>query len=101
MVGQDPDATTGESLWAALAYGICMGACLVWLYPHIGVLAAITLFLVARSIGTFGLSLDGWAAPYGVVWTAILLLLAGISLWVALAGQPIFKDMLAEPQRAG
>jgi hypothetical protein len=31
---------------------------------------------------------------------ATLLALAAYGFWVSLAGQPIFKDMLAEPQPA-
>jgi hypothetical protein len=33
-----------------------------------------------------------------VSWLAILLALAAYGFWVSLAGQPLFKDMLAEPQ---
>ena len=41
---------------------------------------------------------NAWFAPYGAADVAILLALAAYGFWVSLAGRPIFKDMLTEPQ---
>jgi hypothetical protein len=88
----------GDSLWAAFIHAIGVGACLVWLYTKVGVLAAIVFFFVMRSMGLFGLAFDAWSTPYLLAWLAILFALAAYGFWVSLAGQPIFKDMLAEHQ---
>jgi hypothetical protein len=53
-----------------------------------------------RSLAMFDLAFDAWSAPYLVAWIATLLGVAAYGFWVSLAGQPLFKDMLAEPQPA-
>ncbi|MHC5023258.1 MAG: serine/threonine-protein kinase [Planctomycetota bacterium] len=91
----------GFSAWGALTYGIGMGVCLVWLYTRVGVLAAMVFFFVMRSIGLFTIEFDAWSTSYNVALLASVLALAAYGFWVSLAGQPIFKDMLAEPPPAG
>jgi hypothetical protein len=81
-------------------YALGVGACLVWLYTRVGVLAAIVFFFVIRSMGLFALAFDAWSTPYLLSWLATLLAVAAYGFWVSLAGQSIFKDMLAEPQPA-
>jgi hypothetical protein len=88
----------GGSWWAAIAYAVGMGTCLVWLYTRVGVLAAMVFLFIKHSAGLFMIAFDAWSAPYLVSWLAILLALAAYGFWVSLAGQPLFKDMLAEPQ---
>jgi serine/threonine-protein kinase len=90
----------GDSSWAAPVYALGVGACLVWLYTRVGVLAAIVFFFVIRSMGLFALAFDAWSTPYLLSWLATLLAVAAYGFWVSLAGQSIFKDMLAEPQPA-
>jgi hypothetical protein len=75
-----------------------MGTCLVWLYTRIGVLAAMVFLFIMWSAGLFTIAFDAWSTPYLVSWLVILLALTAYGFWVSLAGQPLFKDMLAEPQ---
>jgi len=88
----------GDSSWANIAYAAGMGTCLVWLYTRIGVLAAMVFRFIMFSAGLFTIAFDAWSTPYLVSWLAILLALTAYGFWVSLAGQPLFKDMLAEPQ---
>ncbi len=88
----------GDSQWGALAYVIGMGVWLVWLYTRVGVLSAMVFYFVMRSIGLFTIEFDAWSTPYNLALIACVLALAVYGFWVSLAGQPIFKDMLAEPQ---
>ena len=90
----------GDSWWAAIAYAAGMGTCLVWLYTRIGVLAAMVFLFIMRSAGLFTIAFDAWSTPYLVSWLVILLAIAAYGFWVSLAGQPLFKDMLAEPNSA-
>jgi hypothetical protein len=90
----------GDSWWAAIAFAAGMGTCLVWLYTRIGVLAAMVFFFITFSAGLFMIAFDAWSTPYLVSWLVILLALAAYGFWVSLAGQPLFKDMLAEPNPA-
>jgi serine/threonine-protein kinase len=89
-----------DSSWAAYAFAVGMGVCLIWLYSRVGVLSAMVFFFVMRSMSLFGLDFDAWSTPYLVSWLAILLALAGYGFRVALAGQPLFADMLEEPRGA-
>jgi hypothetical protein len=86
------------ALWSATVYALALGACLVWLITRIGVLAAMVFMFVMIAMGLFGLAFDAWSTPYLASWLAILLALASYGFWVSLAGQPLFKDMLAQPQ---
>ena len=52
------------------------------------------------SAGLFTIAFDDWSTPYILALLAVVLLLALYGFWVSLAGQPIFKDMLAEPNPA-
>jgi hypothetical protein len=90
----------GDSSWAAIAFAAGMGTCLVWLYTRIGVLAAMVFMFIMLSAGLFTIAFDAWSTPYLVSWLVILLALAAYGFWVSLAGQPLFKDMLAEPNSA-
>ena len=87
-------------MWGACTLALGVGACLVWLYTRVGVLAAFVLTLLLRSVDLFGLAFDAWSTPYLLFWLAALLALATYGFWVSLAGQPIFGDMLAEPRAA-
>jgi serine/threonine-protein kinase len=89
----------GSSPWGAAVYGIGMGVCLVWLLTRIGVLAAIVFMYVMRSMGLFIIEFDEWSTPYNIATLVSVLALAAYGFWVSLAGQPIFRDMLAEPER--
>ena len=77
-----------------------MGACLLWLFTRVGVLAAIIFFVVVRSIGVFGLAFDAWSTPYLVSWLAVLLIVATYGFWMSLAGRPILKGLIPEPETA-
>jgi serine/threonine-protein kinase len=90
----------GYSNLVALAFGAGFGVGVVMLMTRVGVLAAIVFFFVIRSWDLFTLEFDRWTTPYGLTWLAILVALAAYGFVVSLAGQPIFKDMLAEPQPA-
>ena len=66
----------------------------------VGVLAGIVAVFVLRPHRLFTTDFDAWFTTYGMADLAILLVLAAYGFWVSLAGQPIFKDMLAERQAA-
>jgi hypothetical protein len=88
----------GNSKWGALAYGIGMGVLLVWLFTRVGILAVMFFNFIMFSVGLFTIAFDDWSTPYILALLAVVLLLALYGFWVSLAGQPIFKDMLGEPQ---
>jgi serine/threonine-protein kinase len=88
----------GDSALGALVYAISLGICVVWLCTRIGVLAAMVFMIVMRSMGLFIIEFDAWTTPYIVALLASVFALATYGFWVSLAGQPILKDMLAEPQ---
>lgn len=90
----------GDSTLGVWAQAIGTGVCLVWLYTKVGVLAAMVFFYVMLSIGLFTTEFDAWSTPYIVALLASVFALATYGFWVSLAGQPIFKGMLAEPQVA-
>jgi hypothetical protein len=90
-----------ESMWLAAAYAIGFGAVVVLLFTRVGILAGIVALFVLRPHRLFTTDFNAWFTAYGMADLAILLALAAYGFWVSLAGQPIFKDMLAEPQAAG
>jgi hypothetical protein len=90
----------GDSALGARVYAISVGITVVWLCTRIGVLAAMVFMIVMRSMGLFVIEFDAWSMPYNVALLVTVLALAAYGFWVSLAGQPIFKDMLAEPQPA-
>jgi hypothetical protein len=90
-----------ESMWLAAAYAIGFGVTVVLLLTRVGILAGIVTVFVLRPHRLYTTDFDAWFTAYGVADLAILLALAAYGFWVSLAGQPIFKDMLAEPQPAG
>jgi serine/threonine-protein kinase len=89
-----------ESMWLAAAYAIGFGVVVVLLFTRAGVLAGIVALFVLRPHRLFTTDFDAWFTAYGMADLAILLVLATYGFWVSLAGQPMFKDMLAEPQTA-
>jgi hypothetical protein len=93
--------TAGGSTWIALAYAAFFGVAMVLLCTKVGVLSVIIAVFVAQMGGRIMIDFDTWFAPYGMAELAILLALAAYGFWVSLAGQPILKDMLAEPQPKG
>jgi serine/threonine-protein kinase len=90
----------GDSTWGALVFAIGIAACFAWLLTRVGVLSAMTYFFIVLSMSFSGLAFDAWSTPYLLTWSAILFVLGAYGFWMSLAGQPIFKDMLAEPQPA-
>ncbi len=88
------------SPWVAAVFALGFGAGLVLLTTKAGVLATIVFIFILRSLPLFTLSPDSWTTPYSLIWSATLLAIAAYGFWVSLAGQPIFKDMLAEPEPA-
>ena len=88
------------SMWLAAAYAIVFGIAVVLLFTRVGILAGIVAVFVLRPHRLFTTDFDAWFTVYGMADLAILLALAAYGFWVSLAGQPIFKDMLAEPQIA-
>jgi hypothetical protein len=88
------------SMWLAAAYAISFGIAVVLLFTRVGILAGIVAVFVLRPHRLFTTDFDAWFTAYGIADLAILLALAAYGFWVSLAGQPIFKDMLAEPQPA-
>ncbi|MHC4989911.1 MAG: serine/threonine-protein kinase [Planctomycetota bacterium] len=90
----------GDLKLGALVYAISVGISVVWLCTRIGVLAAMVFMIVTRSMGLFIIEFDEWSTPYNIVTLVSVLALAFYGFWVSLAGQPIFKGMLAEPQPA-
>jgi len=88
----------GISPSGAVVHAVAIGVILVWLYTRVGVLSAMAFFFVMRSMTLFVLAFDDWSTPYLVAWLATLLAIAGYAFWISLAGQPLFRDILAEPQ---
>ncbi|MFQ5415227.1 MAG: hypothetical protein ACE5E6_12290, partial [Phycisphaerae bacterium] len=90
------------STWVVFAYAIAYGVAVVILYTRVGVLAAIVTDFVVRTTGVIMIDFDTWFAPYAIASLAILLALAVYGLWVSLAGQTLFKDVLLtdKPARA-
>jgi hypothetical protein len=88
-------------VWLALLYGLASGTILVLLVTRVGILAGCVATFVMRASAIHTLDLDAWYAPYAIVPLAAVLALAAYGFWVSLAGQPIFKDMLAEPEPEG
>ena len=91
--GATPMLTT--VLWA-LMYAVVIAVCLLRFGLVCALSAHVGSDLVAWIIGTLDLR-DWYAAPMGVV-LVVLGALVAYGVWVSLAGQPILKDMLAEPQ---
>jgi serine/threonine-protein kinase len=89
-----------ESMWLAAAYAIGFGIAVVLLFTRVGILAGMVAVFVARPYRLFMTDFDAWFTAYGIADLAILLALAGYGFWVSLAGQPLFRDMLAEPRPA-
>jgi len=87
--------------YADFGYAIGVGVCVVWFCNKVGVLAAMAFFFIGRSMSLFALAFDTWSTPYLVAWFAILSGVGVYGFWVSLAGQPIFKDMLAESKSGG
>jgi hypothetical protein len=88
----------GPSIAAASVYAILGAVCLVWLYYRVGVLASMAYFLVVLSMSLAGLAFDEWSTPYLVTYLVFLTALGAYAFWVSLAGQPIFRDLFAEPK---
>lgn len=84
----------GDSEWLALLYATCFGLAIALLYKRVGILAGIIAIFVLRSHGLYMSNFDAWYASYDMVELAILLALAAYGFWVAIAGQPLFKDTL-------
>lgn len=82
----------------ALTYAVCFGVTMVLLYTRVGVLAGMVAFFVLVPDRITITAFESWFTPYVVAGLAIVLLLAAYGLWVSLAGQPIFKYVLAEPE---
>jgi len=76
---------------------VAMGATMVIVYTRVGLLAAFAGMLAAN-IGEFPLSLDvkAWYGGYSIFGLSLLIGVAVWAGWVALAGQPLFKDILDE-----
>ena len=89
------------SIWLAIAYATGFGVAMVLLYTKVGALAGLVAIFVLLPYRLFTTQFDGWFALYGMAELAIPLTLAAYGFWVSLAGQPILKDMLAEPQPKG
>ncbi|MHC5025063.1 MAG: protein kinase domain-containing protein, partial [Planctomycetota bacterium] len=87
------------STWQAVVCGLLFGASVVLLFTQVGFIAAfVAVFLVVSSRSdALGSDFDAWTTPYGIADLAIPIAIALYAFWISLAGQPIFKDMLAEP----
>ena len=85
-----------------LTFAAVMATALVLVLVRVGLIATITvMFISALAIVTpLTTDLSAPYAPQMLMGLAIIMGLAGYGFWVSLAGQPIFKDMLAEPERA-
>jgi len=93
-------SASGLSAPLTIGYSICCGTAIVLLYTKVGVLAGVVAVFVLVPSGLLTAGFGAWYTPYGMAELATLLALAGCGFWFSLAGQPIFKDMLAEPQPA-
>jgi len=89
------------SVWVPIVYGLASGTILVLLVTQVGILAGCVAMFVLRAGAIHTLDLDAWYAPYAIVPLAALFALVVYGFWVSLAGQPIFKDLLAEPEPEG
>jgi serine/threonine-protein kinase len=87
--------------WVFLAYWAVCGVAVVLLYTRVGILATIVCLFAARMGGIITIDVDTWFGPYAAANLVIMLALGSYGFWISLAGQPIFKDMLAEPKPRG
>ncbi len=85
-------------LWLIIVFVTIACAALVALYTRVGILAGVVATFVLRPYQLLTTGFDTWYAGYGVADVALLLGITVYGLWVALAGQPVFRDMLAEPR---
>jgi hypothetical protein len=90
----------GEPWWIGLPYALSFGVAVMLLFTRVGVLAAMVALFVLLPHRLIGLELEAWYTPYGIARLGIPLGVALYGFWIALAGQPILKDMLAEPEPA-
>jgi serine/threonine-protein kinase len=83
--------------WLAAVVSVCGGAVTVVVYTRVGLLAAFA-GLLAANILAFPISVDfqAWYGGYSMFSLALLIGVASWAGWVALAGQPLFRDLLDE-----
>ena len=82
------------SIWLALTYATCLGMAMATLYTKVGILSGIVTVFVVRQFGLYTTDFGSWYTPYCMAELGILLALAAYGFWVAIAGQPLFKDSL-------
>ena len=78
-------------------------------WPLITILALFRFGLLTALVAAFVSSLlsstpppfdpASWTSSTGWIYFGVLSVIAGGSAWIALAGQPLFSDVLQEPQR--
>jgi len=95
--------TNWVSTWQIVAVAVLVGSSAVLLFTRVGLVAAFVASLLGTlgQQGMVGLERDTWLAPYGMAGLVIVFVIAVYGFWVSLAGQPIFKDLLLEPQADG
>ncbi|MHC5002409.1 MAG: serine/threonine-protein kinase [Planctomycetota bacterium] len=69
---------------------------------RVGLLATLMMLIVERMLWLAPISSDltAWYGPYSIYIMLLVFGLAGFTFWVALAGQPLFKDVLVEARPA-
>jgi hypothetical protein len=82
-----------------LLAGAAIGATAVFSGP-VSVYFAFAMFLSVISL-TFSLPMDEWYSVNTLMSAGFVLTFPVAGCWLSLAGQPIFKDVLGEPQPAG
>lgn len=92
-------AQSDAPIWLMAMFSIVGGISVLLLYTRVGILAGAVTGFVLQPYTVIAAGFDGWFSPYVIAELAIPLALAAYGFWVALAGQPILKDMLGAPQR--
>jgi len=84
---------------ATLAFCAAFGIVMVLLYTRVGLLAGYVMLGMSYFPRPMTTDLSAWYGPYAIASFVVIFAVAGYGFWLALAGQPIFKDILA-PEKA-
>ncbi len=104
LYGGGDNSTTAPL--AAVAGSIAYGLVMVFVITRVGLLAAYVAECMVQLLLYYGppltTNLQAWYGPYAIAGFVLLFAVAGYGFWLALAGQPILKDILAaeKPARA-
>jgi hypothetical protein len=95
FINQSFGLTGPETPLATLAWCAAYGIVTVLILTRVGLLAAFVMLAVTRFPAPMTTDLSAWYGPYAIASFVVIFAVAGYGFWLALAGQPIFKDILS------